>query len=260
MAHGPATGSAGRARLYTEFASWWPLLSAPEEYGEEAEFYGLQLRNACAHPPSSLLELGCGGGNNGFHMKARFREVVLSDQSPEMVAVSRALNPECEHVVGDMRTLRLDRQFDCVFVQDAVCYMTTEADLSATFETAYVHCRPGGAALFAPDHLAETFAPSTDCGGHDGEGRALRYLEWTWDPDPTDTTYTVDLAYVLRERDGTVRAECDRHILGLFSGALWLRLLETAGFRPRIVRFDHSEVEPGCCHVLVAGKPAEGAR
>ena len=26
-------------RLYRELAEWWPLLSAPEEYAEEAEDY-----------------------------------------------------------------------------------------------------------------------------------------------------------------------------------------------------------------------------
>ena len=46
-----------------------------------------------------------------------------------MLALSRALNPECEHLAGDMRTLRLGRVFDAVFVHDAVCYMTTRADL-----------------------------------------------------------------------------------------------------------------------------------
>ena len=87
-------------------------------------------------------------------------------------------------------------------------------------ETAFAHCRPGGAALFAPDHLRENFRTGTDYGGHDGDGRAARFLEWTWDPDPLDTTYTVDYAYLLREADGSVRVEHDRHVEGLFPGHL----------------------------------------
>jgi len=51
--------------------------------------------------------------------------------SEPMQALSRALNPECEHVLGDMRTLRLGRAFDVAFVQDAVMYMTSEEDLLA---------------------------------------------------------------------------------------------------------------------------------
>jgi hypothetical protein len=86
-------------------------------------------------------------------------------------------------------------------------------DLRAAMTTAYDHLRPGGVALLCPDHLRDTFAPMTDHGGHDEGARGLRYLEWTWDPDPSDTTYTIDFAYLLR--DGTdVRAVHDRHVCG----------------------------------------------
>ena len=162
--------------------------------------------------------------------------MTLTDLSAEMLELSRTINPELEHIQGDMRTLRLGREFDAVFVHDAVVYMTTEADLRAAIETAYIHCRPGGVALFAPDHVRENFAPATDHGGHDGtDGRGLRYLEWTWDPDPSDDHYTVDYAYLLREAAGSVRVEQDRHIEGLFSRATWLRLLDEAGFEAKAV-------------------------
>jgi hypothetical protein len=150
-----------------------------------------------------------------------------------MLAVSRVLNPECEHLVGDMRALRLGRAFDGVLVHDAVMYMTTEGDLRRAMETAFLHCRPGGAALFAPDLVRETFRPSTEHGGHDGPERSLRYLEWTYDPDPADTTFVAEIAYLLRERGGPARVEHDRHVLGLFAREDWLRLLGEAGFRPR---------------------------
>ncbi|MBA2669328.1 MAG: class I SAM-dependent methyltransferase [Gemmatimonadetes bacterium] len=240
--------------MYDELSTWWPLISSPDEYAEEATFFRAALIQACERPPGTLLELGSGGGNNASHLKQHF-EVVLSDPAPGMLAVSRVLNPECDHVDGDMRTLRLHREFDCVFVHDAVAYMITECDLKAAIETAFLHCSPGGAALFAPDHLLETFRESTDSGGHDGEGRSVRFLEWTWDPDPGDTTYTVDYAYVLREGDGTVRLLHDRHIEGLFSRDTWLRLLSEVGFRPDVVPFHHSELESGSYEVFIARKP-----
>ena len=219
-------------------------MSAPSEYAEEAALYQRILLEACERPAHTLLELGSGGGNNASYLKARF-SMVLVDRSPGMLRVSRALNPDCEHIEGDMRTARLGRQFDCVFVHDAVVYMTTEADLRSAMETAYVHCKPGGAALFAPDHVRENFRASTDHGGHDGVDRALRYVEWTWDPDPTDSTYVVDYAYLLRGSDGSIHVEWDRHIEDLFARADWLRLLTEVGFDPRVVPFEHSELEPG---------------
>jgi SAM-dependent methyltransferase len=239
-----------RPKLYDELSSWWPLLSAPADYVEEAAFYWRMLSAACRHHPiQTLLELGSGGGNNASHLKSHVREMVLVDRSAGMLEVSSRLNPELRHVEGDMRTVRLDRQFDGVFVHDAVCYMTSEADLRRVIATAFEHCRPGGAALFAPDHVRETFRLSTDHGGHDEGGRGLRYLEWTWDPDPADTTYVVDFAYLLRSADGTVRVEHDRHVEGLFPRGDWLRWLADAGFQPRVVPFDHSELEP-CTHEI----------
>jgi SAM-dependent methyltransferase len=242
--------------MYEELAAWWPLLSPPSHYAEEAAVYQRILLAACERPPRTLLELGSGGGNNASHLKARF-ELVLVDRSPEMLAVSRALNPECEHALGDMRTVRLGRSFDAVFVHDAVCYMASEGDLRSAMETAFVHCRPGGAALFVPDEVRETFRARTDHGGEDGEsGRGLRYLEWHWDPDPDDTTTLTDMAYVLREADGSVRVEWDRHVAGLFPRAVWLRRLGEVGFRPECVPYELTDVQPGTLELFVGRKPA----
>ncbi len=226
-------------RIYDDLASWWPLLSSPEEYAEEAKVYRRALAEASWGAPRTLLELGSGGGNNAFHMKAHLA-LTLVDLSPAMLEVSRALNPECEHLEGDMRSVRLDRLFDAVFVHDAVSYLATGGDLRAAFATAYEHCRPGGAALFVPDYVRETFRSSTSHGGHDGGGRGLRYLEWATDPDPFDTTYHLDFAILLREGD-SVRVERDHHECGLFGRDEWIRWLSESGFRPRILPPEHAE-------------------
>jgi SAM-dependent methyltransferase len=228
---------------------------------EEADFYGRTLVAACDSPPHTLLELGSGGGHNAFHMKKRFAEVTLVDLSPGMIEVSRALNPDCAHVQGDMRTVRLGKLFDAVFVHDAVCYMTTLDDLEGAVRTAFEHLRRGGAALFAPDSVRENFQVGTDSGGTDAgpepTARGIRYFGWTWDPDPSDTTYIVDYAYLLREEGGQTRVEHDRHIEGLFSRDEWLGVLRRVGFTARGVRFDHSELPPGSYEVFVARRPLD---
>lgn len=247
--------------MYDELASWWPLISSPDDYAEEAAFYRRALIGACDREPKSLIEIGSGGGNNALHMKAHFDEVVLVEPSAGMRAVSEKLNPDCRHLEGDMRTLRLGRQFDCVFLHDAICYMTSEEDLRHALETAFLHCRPGGSALFAPDHVAENFREDVDDGGHDatgdGDGRALRYLCWSWDPDPTDTTCVADYAYLLREADGSMRVVHDRHVEGLFPRDLWRRLLREVGFEVEVLPFDHSEIEPGSYELFVCRRPVE---
>lgn len=226
--------AAGGGVFYGDLAPWWPLISAPDEHVEEAAFAGELL--AVAEPPTrTVLELGSGGGNNAHHLQQRFA-MTLVDRSEQMLAVSRELNPDCEHLQGDMRTLRLGRTFDAVFVHDAIEYMTSEADLRAAVETAYVHCRPGGVAVLVPDDIAENFEPTTEHGGRDApDGRGVRYLSWSTDPDPGDTTTTTEHAFLLRSPDGSVLLAHDTHTLGLYPRETWLRVLSDTGFEARLV-------------------------
>jgi hypothetical protein len=157
-----------------------------------------------------------------------------------MLDLSRRLNPECEHIRGDMRTVRLGRLFDCVLLHDAVNYMTSLTDLASAVATAFAHTAPGGVAMFQPDFVSETFEPGTETGGGDEGDRSLRYIEWLWDPDPEDTAYVADMAYLLREGDGEVEVVHDRHLLGLFPRNAWLEMIAQAGFKPMAIPFENS--------------------
>jgi SAM-dependent methyltransferase len=241
-------------KMYNELAAWWPLLSPPEDYQEEAVFYARLLESGCRGPLRTVLELGSGGGNNASFLKARY-SMVLVEPSAGMRLVSQRLNPECEHLDGDMRTVRLERQFDGVFVHDAVCYMATLGDLRRAIETAFIHTRPGGVALFAPDCVRETFRTSTSHGGSDNATHGLRYLEWTWAPDPAGAEYRVEYILAMRTPDGQVRVEHDRHVEGLFSRDEWLRVLSEAGYEADVRPLEHSDVEPGSVEVFLARRP-----
>lgn len=240
-------------KMYDELAEWWPLISPAEDYAEEAAFYAATLQRNIWGSCATLLELGSGGGNNASHLKRQFA-MTLVDPSEGMLAISQSLNPECRHLTGDMRSVRLGQQFDGVFIHDAVCYMTDETDLLAAMRTAFVHTRPGGAALFAPDYVKEYFRPYTDCGGVDGDGRGLRFLEWAYDPDPGDSSYLVDYVFALRHKGSeTMDTAHDRHVEGLFSIERWLELLASAGFRPTALVEDAPDVQPGS-HLIFVGR------
>jgi SAM-dependent methyltransferase len=227
-------------QLYHGLADWWPLISPPEEYAEEAAFAGRVLRRA-TRPVREVLELGSGGGHGASHLTPEFT-MTLVDLSPGMLAVSRRLNPGCEHVQADMRTVRLGRDFDAVFVHDAVDYMTTEADLRLVVETAFAHCRPGGIAVFVPDHITENFEAGTGYGGIDGpDGGGARYLDWTYDPDPGDTWTLTQYAFLLRDAGGAVQVVHEAHRHGLFGRVTWLRLLREAGFEAAAVPEETTE-------------------
>jgi trans-aconitate methyltransferase len=222
-------------KMYKELARWWPLLSDPADYKEEVDFFLPLLSEVVSNRAATLLELGSGGGNNASHMKSSFSSVTLVDLSSNMLEVSKELNPDCEHIQEDMRTVRLNRAFDVVFIHDAIDYMVTQDDLRQAIETAYIHCKSGGMALFIPDHVRETFEARTNHGGEDGDAWAVRYLEWTFDPDEDDTSYISDYVIVVREGNEVIKVEHDHHIIGLFVRNEWLSIITEVGFNAECV-------------------------
>jgi SAM-dependent methyltransferase len=228
-------------RFYSDLARWWPLISPVADYaGEAAEFR--RVIRTVSPDATTVLELGSGGGHNACYLKRHYT-LTLTDLSTAMLAVSRQLNPECEHVAGDMRSLELGRPFDVVFAHDAIDYMLTETDLAAAIATAWRHCRPGGVAIFVPDDVRESFTPDTDCGGTDApDGAGVRYLEWSYDPDPADSTTTTEYAFLTRDADGTVSSHSETHLSGLFPRATWLRLIEQQGFAAEAIE-EHTDEE-----------------
>jgi trans-aconitate methyltransferase len=218
-------------RLYGELAGWWPLISPPGEYTQEATYLAAVLSSTAAIPVHDLLDLGSGGGHVAMHLKDRFT-LTLADISGDMLEVSRRLNPQCRHVRGDMRTMRLGQQFDAVLTHDAIDYVTSRDDLAMVIATAFEHCRPGGIAVFVPDYVKDDFRALTGGGGggEDETGRKATFRERTWDPDPADDWVQAEYEFILREADGTVDVVKETHRLGVFARETWRQLLVAAGF------------------------------
>ncbi|MDQ0429530.1 SAM-dependent methyltransferase [Planomicrobium stackebrandtii] len=229
-------------KLYKELAEWWPLMSPHTEYEEEAELFLKIIKRY--HPAvKDALEFGSGGGSNAFYLKKYF-SMTLTDLSPDMLAVSRELNPDCPHLQGDMRTIEVEGTYDLVFIHDAITYFTEKADLLAVMKNAKKHLKPDGLLFIMPDEYTETFEPRTGHGGIDKDGRGMRYLEWSYDSDPDDHMLVTEYAYVMRDRDGQVTHEHDSMKAGLFSMPEWDALLAEAGFKAHFERVEFSE-EPG---------------
>jgi len=223
-------------RRYTDLAAFWPLLSPPSAYEDEAKTLLPWLLAAADAPPSTLLELGSGAGSLASHFTSRL-DVVLCDRSTDMLAMSRALNPAAEHVPGDMRTLRLGRTFDLVLVHDAVMYATTPDDVRATLATAAAHCRPGGGVMVVPDFVAETFEPDENEGeAGAADGRTLHYVERKSAPAPGASSYAMTWQFTLRDADGTVHAWTEHEHYGLFPRRSWREWIDEAGIEARVRR------------------------
>ena len=222
-------GEIKQNRLYDEFAHLWTLISASEDYAEEARHWRDTLREKLGPGRHEILELGVGGGNNLSHLTSDFKATAV-DLSPEMLANSIKLNPDVEHHVGDMRSVRLGRKFKAVIIHDAVNYLLGEDDLRATFATAAAHLDRRGLLVMAPDDFRDSYREHAVHHSTRSDGQTtLTHIEYQYDPNPHDTTVETLMFYIIREGN-RVRVEPDRHVTGLFPLQKWLDLMEQAGF------------------------------
>jgi len=74
--------------------------------------------------PKRVLDLGCGAGAPVVqYMAERGLRVTGVDSSPTLISLCRQRLPEHEFLVGDMRSLRLARQFDGVLAWDSFFHL-----------------------------------------------------------------------------------------------------------------------------------------
>ena len=240
--------------MYDDFAHLWPLISHHSDYEAEARHWRNALIAELGQGRLRILELGVGGGNNlhhilypdcdgspsadaacnGEHMqRARpAHDAAVVDPSEKMLLNCKLLNPTVEQHIGNMLDVRLNKKFDAVLIHDAVCYLMSEDDIKATLVTARAHLRDGGILIMAPDWFSETY-PGTqlNAGIRRDITPEFASIEYDHDPDPSDNTVESVFIYIIKNSDGSVNVEEDRHITGMFSIQTWTCLMEQAGFR-----------------------------
>lgn len=220
--------TADRRRMYDDLAWAWPIISPPEDCVGEAEEAARLIQAHARIPVRRVLNLGCGGGHNDFTLKNSF-DLTGVDISDDMLALARHLNPEVEYVAGDMRSVRLGREFDAVVIFDSINYMRTLDSLGAAFKTACSHLKPGGVMLTCAERTRESFQQNLTLNSTHKRGEIeITLVKNYYDPDPDDNWYEANFVYLIR-RSGELTIEADCHLLGLFSQSEWLDLMRGWG-------------------------------
>lgn len=142
--------------VFGDYSRYYNLLYKDKDYAKETEFI-CQLLQQYAPNCLSILELGCGTGKHAQLLAERGYTVHGVDRSYDMLEqAEKALKDLPEDTAsrlsfsqGDIRTLRLDRQFDVIVsLFHVISYQTTNQDLQQTFTTAKTHLKPKGLFLF----------------------------------------------------------------------------------------------------------------
>ena len=216
-------------RLYKDLSWLWPIVSPPEDYINETDYYSAVINKHAGIEVKSVLNLGCGGGHHDYTLKKHFT-VTGIDTSESMLKLARNLNPEVSYIKGDMRNLQIEGVFDAVTVFDSINSMLTENDLAAVFTTAYIYLRPGGVMLTMVEMTKENFHQNRMlCSTHVKDDIEITFMENYFDSNPGDTICEMTLVFLIRQR-GRLKIENDRHLIGLFRKRTWLDTLAKAGF------------------------------
>ncbi len=217
-------------RLYKDLAWLWPLWEDVKVYRKESEQITRLIKKRAKIKVRTLLDIGCGGGKNVYHLKKHFK-ITGIDISKSMLSNAKKLNPKCEFHIGDMRNFDLGRQFDSVFINDASIYMTTQKDLLKVFNVAHKHLRTGGVMVTYPDQCKKSFKQNqTHVWRSKKSDMDITFIENNYDPNPKDDTFESTMIFLIRKK-GKLRIEHDFHLCGLFRLSVWRKLLRQAGFR-----------------------------
>jgi SAM-dependent methyltransferase len=216
----------GKWLSYNELAWIELVLSPPDKHTEETEYYCRLIKEAAGITPETILHLGSGAGIYDFTLKRHFK-VTGVDISDGMLAASRKLNPEVEYIKGDMRTVRLNREFDAVIIPESIGYMTTVEDLRRAIVTGYGHLKRGGVLLITA-HVREEFRENNFAYTGSKDNCEVTVFENNYIPDPEGSIYEATIIYLVR-KEGELKIYTDRHLIGLFDTCTWLDLLTETG-------------------------------
>lgn len=139
---------------FDAYATYYDLLYQDKDYSAETHFVHDLLAKHGVPASGDLLELGCGTGKHAEGFARLGYRLHGVDMSPAMVEAANARKPDdvamqLEFAVGDVRNVRVDKFFNAVIsLFHVVNYQTTNAELSAMFQTAAAHIKPGGVFLF----------------------------------------------------------------------------------------------------------------
>ncbi len=193
------------------------------------------IKRTAAKPPSTLLHLGSGAGGQDVIFKRHFT-VTGVDLSLGMLNKARNVHSDIEYIEGDMRTLRLNRQFDAVAIPDSIDYMASQEDLQQAIQTAVMHLKTGGVLLVVAK-TKEIFQNNNFAYTGEKNGIHVTLLENNYINPFRPNTYEATFVYLIRQqRDLAIRT--DHQVLGLFSQAMWDEVFKKAGINMQKVKLD----------------------
>ncbi len=220
---------------YNDLAWAEDWLADPAEYENEVMVYVDLIKRNATEAPRTLLHLGSGAGGYDVVFKRHFT-VTGVDLSLGMLNKARVIHPDIEYIESDMRTLRLNRQFDAVAIPDSIDYMASLDDLKQAIQTAVMHLKTGGVLLVVAK-TEEVFQNNNFAYAGEKDGIQVTLFENNYINPFRPNTYEATLVYLIRQQ-GELTIHTDHQVLGLFSQAIWDEVFKNAGINMQKATLD----------------------
>ena len=128
---------------YAELAQYYDAIYAEKDYEGEVEKLHTLIEGKRVSDGNTLLEVACGTGEH-CRFFSKYYDVIGLDYSREMLRIAREKHPEIEFIHGDMKSLKLNKQFDvitCLF--GSISYLLTIEELGAAIGGFAQHLKIG---------------------------------------------------------------------------------------------------------------------
>jgi cyclopropane fatty-acyl-phospholipid synthase-like methyltransferase len=122
-----------------------------KKYLKETEYISAILKKNKISK-GDILELGSGTGNHAKYLLKKKYKIIGVEKSSSMIAIAKKI-PKLKCVLGDVRTVRLNKKFNAVISMfHVINYMLSSLDLNNFFKTANIHLNANGLLIFDTWH------------------------------------------------------------------------------------------------------------
>jgi SAM-dependent methyltransferase len=220
--------------LHGKLAKYYDKINSYRDYLDEAVRLQNLIIKYAESGGNALLDVACGTGLHLKYLKDDFFCVGV-DASKAMLKIARKNAPDVPFKEGDMRTLKLGKQFDVVTcLLSSIGYVKTEANLQRTIRNFSLHLKKGGVALIEPSYADAAYVKGEPrLSTFDGKDTKIARINVT---KIRTATALLSMHFIIADRGKEAAYVVDKHELGLFGINRTLKIMTATGLKSRYLK------------------------
>ena len=223
--------------IYGKYTKYYDRLTKWQK--RESDFVRKMVKKHGKNDGKDMIVFACGTGLHDKYLKRHF-SILGVDMSHGMLKVAKKKNPSVVYKKGDMRTFNAGKQFDTAICLDSIWYNRSYKDLEKTLRNFHRHLKKDGVAIFSLYPWKHNFKQNDiNINKHSDKDVDVVLFTIEHDPDPKDTTHESVFIFLTR-KNGKLKVETEKHIVGLFEFPKVKKLLSDIGFETHLYEIDFS--------------------